>query len=406
MLNILVISPWLPWPPYDGARIRILETLRFLSGRHHVTLFAHVHADGERAHVAKLRETCAEVEVVLLSGRPDRRIGRMIRGSLTGAPLIQGMHFNAGFAKRIFEVTDKKKFDIVQVELSLIARYATAVSRRRRSKLVLSTHNIESQRFARELELSSLSFRRAVLQADQALFGDWEEKTVKQFDGAIAVSDQDRQWLQEQMAGRPVALAPNGVDTGFFRMRAPSPADSANIVFTGVMDYPPNEDAVLWFAENVWPQLHHRNPDLVFQIVGTRPTAKVGALTAIAGIEVTGEVPDVRPFVERALAFVVPLRSGGGTRLKILQAMSIGCPVISTRMGAEGLAVVDRDNILFAERPEEFVARVEDLKSSAELSNRLAESARALVLRQYDWQSCLKALDGLYGELLGAEPRP
>ncbi len=299
MLNILVISPWLPWPPYDGARIRILETLRYLSGRHHVTLFAHIHAASERTHVAKLRETCAEVEVTLLSGRPDRRIGRMIRGSLSGAPLIQGMHFNAGFARRIFEVTDRKKFDIVQVELSLIARYAASVSRRHHSKLVLSTHNVESQRFARELELSSWSFRRAVLQADQAMFGNWEEKTVRQFDGAIAVSDQDRQWLQEQMFGRLVALAPNGVDTGYFRMRAPNSASAATLVFTGVMDYPPNEDAVLWFAENVWPQLHYRNPDLVFQIVGTRPTAKVAALAAIAGIEVTGEVPDVRPFVGR-----------------------------------------------------------------------------------------------------------
>ncbi|MGH8223397.1 MAG: glycosyltransferase [Woeseiaceae bacterium] len=177
-------------------------------------------------------------------------------------------------------------------------------------------------------------------------------------------------------------------------------------MFTGVMDYPPNEDAVVWFADKVWPLLRRRSPDLVFQIVGTRPTARVTALTAMAGIEVTGEVPDVRPFVEQALAFVVPLRSGGGTRLKILQAMAIGCPVISTRLGAEGLAVRDRDNILFAERPEEFLDRLEDLRSSQELADRLSENARALVLQQYDWKSCLKAVDRLYGDLLGAETRP
>jgi glycosyltransferase involved in cell wall biosynthesis len=172
------------------------------------------------------------------------------------------------------------------------------------------------------------------------------------------------------------------------------------------MDYPPNEDAVLWFADRIWPSLRQRWPDLVFQIVGTRPTARVIALAGRAGIEVTGEVPDVRPYVEQALAFVVPLRSGGGTRLKILQAMAMGCPVISTRLGAEGLNVNDGDNILFAEQPADFAARIEDLKSSPELASRLTGSARALVLQRYDWQSCLGALDHLYRELLSAETRP
>ncbi len=403
MSNILLISPWLPWPPHDGARIRILETLRYLAGHHRVTLFAHVHDDREREHVGALRAFCADVQVADLSSRSSRRVGRMIRAALTGAPLIQGMHFDGGFAGRIAAATERQKFDIVHIEFSLIARYAAAVSRRHGSKLVLSTHNIESQRFARELELSSRSFRRFVLQADQLLFGNWEKKTVRQFDGAIAVSELDRQWLEEQLPGRPVAVAPNGVDTDFFRPRSPTTARADTIVFTGVMDYPPNEDAVIWFAEQAWPLLRRRRPELVFQIVGTRPTVRVAALAAIAGVEVTGEVPDVRPYVERALAFVVPLRSGGGTRLKILQAMSIGCPVISTRLGAEGLAVGDRDNILFAERPEEFVAGVEELGSSPELSDRLSTSARSLVLQRYDWQSCLKAVDGLYGKLLRAE---
>lgn len=406
MLNILLISPWLPWPPHDGARIRILETLRYLSGRHRVTLFAHIHAEEERAHVARLREFCEDVQVTLLSGGTSRRIGRMARATLAGAPLIQGIHYDPGLAQRIATTTEQQSFDIVQIELSLIARYAAAVYRRSGSKLVLSTHNIESQRFARELQVAPWSLRRAVLQADQLISGKWEEKAVRRFDGAIAVSDADRQWLEQHLGGRPVALVPNGVDTGYFQRRAPTPSASNTIVFTGVMDYPPNEDAVLWFADRIWPSLRQRWPDLVFQIVGTRPTARVIALAGRAGIEVTGEVPDVRPYVEQALAFVVPLRSGGGTRLKILQAMAMGCPVISTRLGAEGLNVNDGDNILFAEQPADFAARIEDLKSSPELASRLTGSARALVLQRYDWQSCLGALDHLYRELLSAETRP
>ena len=405
MLNILLISPWLPWPPHDGARIRILETLRYLGSRHRVTLVAHIHAEDERAHVAQLREYCEDVQVSLLSGGTARRIGRMARATLAGAPLIQGIHFDSGLAKRIATTTEQRKFDVVQIELSLIARYAAAVRRRNGTKLVLSTHNIESQRFARELQVARWSLRRAVLQADQLISGRWEEKAVRRFDGAVAVSAADRQWLERHLDGRPVALVPNGVDTDHFQRRTPRTANPATIVFTGVMDYPPNEDAVLWFADKVWPLLHQRWPDLVFQIVGTRPTPRVVALAGRAGIEVTGEVPDVRPYVEQALAFVVPLRSGGGTRLKILQAMAIGCPVISTQLGAEGLTVNDGGDILFAEQPADFVARIQDLKSSPELASRLSGSARALVLRQYDWQSCLSALEPLYRELTGAGAR-
>lgn len=406
MLNILLISPWLPWPPHDGARIRILETLRYLASRHRVTLFAHIHSEEERVHVARLQEICADVQVSLLSGRTSHRVGRMIRGTLAGAPLIQGIHYDTGLARRVAATTAQQKFDIVQIELSLIARYAAAVSRRQGCKLVLSTHNIESQRFARELQVSSWSLRRAVLQADQLISGRWEEKVVRCFDGAIAVSDADHQWLQRHLGERPVALAPNGVDTGYFQHRAVTPAAPGTIVFTGVMDYPPNEDAVLWFADKVWTLLRERWPDLVFQVVGTRPTERVMALSARAGIEVTGEVPDVRPYVERALAFVVPLRSGGGTRLKILQAMAIGCPVISTRLGAEGLTVSDGDDILLAEQPADFVTRIAELKASPELASRLSASARALVLGRYDWQSCLNVLDHLYSVLLGPVSRP
>jgi glycosyltransferase involved in cell wall biosynthesis len=266
---------------------------------------------------------------------------------------------------------------------------------------VLSTHNVESQRFARELELTPFwSLRHLVLGVDARLFPRWEERALQAFDGAVAVSSEDQAWLRARFGGRPVALAPNGVDTAAFAPERGPASRRRAIVFTGVMDYPPNEDAVVWFAERVWPELRRASPDLEFQVVGTRPTARVSALASQAGIRVTGEVPDVRPYVAGALAFVVPLRSGGGTRLKILQAMAMGCPVISTRLGAEGLDVEDGQHLLFAEGPGDFVARLDAIASSAERAEQLARNARQRVVERYDWSRCLEPLDELYRQVL------
>lgn len=401
MLKILVISPWLPWPPYDGARIRILETVRHLARRHQVTLLAHIHEESDRDHVAKLRDLGVSVEVSRLPQGAARRIARSAASALTGKALIQGLHFDRGLARMIAAETRERAYDVVQLELSLIARYASAVDRRHRPKLILSTHNVESQRFARELELTPFwSLRHLVLGVDARFFPRWEERALQAFDGAVAVSADDQAWLQERFAGRPVALAPNGVDTAAFAPdREPAPRRRA-IVFTGVMDYPPNEDAVVWFAERVWPELRRATPDLEFHVVGTRPTAKVAALASRPGIQVTGEVPDVKPYVSGALAFVVPLRSGGGTRLKILQAMAMGCPVISTRLGAEGLDVVDGEHLLYADAPAEFVAQLDSIAGSAERAERLARNARQRVVERYDWSRCLEPLDDLYRQVL------
>jgi len=402
-LNILMLSPWLPWPPHDGARIRILETLKFLSQRHRVTLLGHINSEEERANIKDVAELCEEVFVELISNRADARLVRMMRAAGSGKPFIQGIHYSQSLARRVRALTEKRDFNIIHVELSLISRYVRSVSPRSRAKTILSTHNIESQRFERELKLSSWSLRRLVLLADSVLFRNWEERALAPFDGAIAVSEHDKSWLESRFGERPVGLVRNGVDTRYFSRTSPYSAASQKIVFTGVMDYPPNVDAVVWFVEAILPQLKGICPALSFQIVGARPSPRVGALAVHEGVEVTGEVDDIRPYVEDALGFVVPLRSGGGTRLKILQAMSMGCPVISTSIGAEGLELVAGENVLFAEHPDEFVEHIALLQAQPQQARLLGEAGRRCALERYDWQTCLGGIEDIYRRAMGAQ---
>jgi glycosyltransferase involved in cell wall biosynthesis len=177
----------------------------------------------------------------------------------------------------------------------------------------------------------------------------------------------------------------NGVDTAFFAGAAGEDScPRRSLVYVGSMDYHANIDAVLHFADQMWPAIHGAYPELAFKIVGRRPPESVRALAARPQIEVTGRVDDIRPYYREALAAVVPLRVGGGTRLKILEAMAASTPVISTRLGAEGLAVKDGDNILLAEGTGEFVAAVGRL-CNPELRSRLIEKGLALVRSRYDW---------------------
>jgi len=404
VLNILLISPWLPWPPHDGARIRIGETLRYLARRHRVTLVAPIYAEQERDQVANLERWCAGgVHTVAVSDGTVARLQRMSGGLLSGVPPVQAFHRNAAMWECIRRVTADTAFDIVQVEFSFLTHYLRAVTPRGRPKTVLSMHNVETQRFDRELERASWNARRLVLLADRYLFPGWEGRALRSFDGVVAVSELDAAWIRPQAPGAELRIVRNGVDVEFFGPRS-TPVRSNSIVFTGSMDYPPNIDAARWFADEIFPDLRERLPELRFLVVGRRPPAEVLALAARPGIEVTGEVNDVRPYIGNALALVVPLRSGGGTRLKILQAMSMACPVVSTTLGAEGLEVGDQENILLADTPRHFIDSVVKLAQSPELAARLGEAGRRLTVAEYDWQQCLRGLDDLYQSVVATGP--
>ncbi len=399
MLTILILSPRLPWPPHEGAHIRIVETLRFLSAHHEVFVVAPIYSADERNHVAGLSKLCAGVHAVPVPDSATARLRRLAGGLVAGIPLVPAYHRNSAITQSLRAISARIRFDIVQIEFSFLAHYLAALGSGTEAKSILSMHNIETLRFERELAVAPWSARRFILEMDRGLFPSWEQRAVRAFDGVAAVSAAEAAWIERTAPGAIVQVVPNGVDVDYFRPQLAPPA-SSSVVFTGAMDYPPNVDAVLWFADEILPRLRERQPELRFVIVGCRPAHAVQALAARAGVTVTGEVEDIRPYLTEAIALVVPLRSGGGTRLKILEAMAMGRPVVSTTLGAEGLEIADGDNILIADSPERFTEEIVRLAIAPDTAARIGMAGRQLALAKYDWRQCLRGLDDLYQAVL------
>jgi polysaccharide biosynthesis protein PslH len=279
---------------------------------------------------------------------------------------------------------------------------------------VVDEHNVESQIFARYAASigkggvvagagvpdAALGLMKLAFRAQAALLRSYEARAVGEAWGALACSEDDRRLLAELSGQRNLAVAPNGVDLAFFGAPV-APVTTGHLVLTGSMDWPPNEDAAIWFCSEVLGEVRRQVPDARFYVVGRNPTPRVQRLAqpasgAAAEVVVTGTVPDVRPYLAGARCLVVPLRVGGGTRLKIVEAFAAGVPVVSTRVGAEGIACVDEEHILYAETPAEFARQIGRLAADPALGRRLGASARALVEARYGWSAIVGTITAFY----------
>jgi polysaccharide biosynthesis protein PslH len=250
---------------------------------------------------------------------------------------------------------------------------------------VLFQHNVESMIWERHYRNETNRLKKAYF------FGQWrkmlhyERKACRGFDSVVAVSEVDRDVMRGEFGVERVEAIPTGVDTDYFRPQQGA-VNPHELVFTGSMDWMPNEDAILYFSEQILPRIRARIPDVSLTVVGRNPTARVKAL-ADAGprITVTGRVEDVRPYIDRAAAYVVPIRVGGGTRLKIYEAMAMAKPVISTTVGAEGLAVQNGEDAILADDPQAFAESVIAVLQDGDFAGRLGEKAREAVCRRFGW---------------------
>jgi glycosyltransferase involved in cell wall biosynthesis len=231
------------------------------------------------------------------------------------------------------------------------------------------------------------------------LMRGWEARHAAHFDRALVVSELDAQHLRVAAAGAAVSLIPNGVDTAALRP-LPEAAAGKRLIFVGHLRYPPNVDAVRFLAHHILPALRARIPDARLTVVGDGAPGALGEFSGRDDIDLVGRVPSPLPYYQDAHVAVVPLRAGGGTRLKILEAMALGRPVVSTPLGCEGLAVEDGKHLLVADDAANFAAAVARLLTDRALVARLTLEARALVERDYDWTGIADRLLRVYDELL------
>jgi polysaccharide biosynthesis protein PslH len=273
---------------------------------------------------------------------------------------------------------------------------------RNRPVVICDWHNIESEVMNRYARWTQSWAQKLYALRTSHLIRKVESRLLRQCDAHIVVSQRDKSALQELVPKARVHVVENGVDTADLSAgeQTGSPLSRTDIIFVGSMDYHANVDGAIYFSTEVWPTIRSVAPQLHLRIVGSNPTREVRDLAQLPGISVTGAVDDVRPYYRRAFAAVVPLRIAGGTRLKVLEAMATGTPVVSTSIGAEGLEVKPGVHILLADEPEALARSVLELSDSNDLWQRLSQQGRELAHSRYDWQTLGSSLCRIHHAVL------
>jgi len=263
-------------------------------------------------------------------------------------------------------------------------------------KKILFEHNIESIIIKRYADSEKNIFKKIFAYIEYLKLSDFEKKMWGKFDCVIACSSLDKVIMEQRASDINVFVIKNGVDSDFFASNSKMPIDNDTLIYTGQIGWHPNEDAVIYFIKSILPLIRKEKPQIKFWVVGDGPSERIrGLADKDKSIMITGFVDDVRSFIQKASVFVVPLRIGGGTRLKILEALSMRKAVVSTSIGCEGLDVEDNKNILIKDEPEEFAGAVLNLLKNETLRASLGNNGRKLVEEKYEWSAVFKNLDDI-----------
>ena len=274
---------------------------------------------------------------------------------------------------------------------------------------VLFQHNVEAMIWKRHYEVQTNAAKKSYLHRQWQKMRAFEAKACAEFDCVIAVSREDREQMEEEYGLKDVYDVPTGVDTEFFRPNAQTERRAENLVFTGSMDWLPNEDAIRYFTEQILPRVKQSVPGVTLTVVGRNPYPGLLELSKRdPAVIVTGRVDDVRPYMDQAAVYIVPLRIGGGTRLKIYEAMAMEKPIVSTSIGAEGLPVEDGREIVLADTPETFADAVVKLIQQPQLAGEIGQRAATKVRQKFGWDKvaesfaaiCESRLNSQVGELV------
>jgi polysaccharide biosynthesis protein PslH len=394
-MRILWLNAGLLLPLDKGGKLRTWHLMRHLARRHEITYlsFADPHTTPDDRE--GMREVCAHLQLV---PRQDVQKGTFAFYADAASRIFDRLPYaiakyrSAQFAAQLDELLRRQPFDLIVCDFLVPA---VNMPDTLPCPAVLFTHNVESEIWRRHVEQQSNPVMRLLLRQQWQRMLRFEGDTLTRFNLVLAVSDNDAATLQRLYGATlqaPVFTVPTGVDTSYFIPRSVDTSPH-RLVFTGSMDWLPNEDAMTYFCRDVLPLIRAQAPDVTLSIVGRAPTPSVARLAEIAGVEVTGRVDDVRGYIERAAAYIVPIRIGGGTRLKIFEAMAMGKAVVSTTVGAEGLPVTDGVHLRVADAPDSFAAAVLEVLRDPGLRVRLESAARTLVEREYDWGAVTDQLD-------------
>lgn len=392
-MNILFLQKRPLFPADMGGKIRTLNVLRYLAQWHQVTYLCNVQ-DGEEQGVDQMREL--GLDVVTLPWRETARgtlrfCSELAANLFSPHPYNVDKDYDPALHSKATELLASGQFDLLVCDFVQMARNAIGLDV---PASILFEHNVEAEIFRRHAEQDSGWLRRKYMGLQWKKMQRFEAEAGRQFDTVVAVSRRDQQIYEQEYGWNHVQVIDTAVDLDFFQPDLPVEQPS-RVVFVGSMDWLPNQDGVCHFVEKIWPAVRAKCPDAQFRVVGRNPPPAVEQLAQVAGVEVMGTVPDIRPYLAEAAVAVVPLLVGGGTRLKIFEAMAMQKAVVSTPLGAEGLEVTSGQDVLLAEADADFADSLVELLHDTPKRNALAAAARQLVEENYSAESVARQFESI-----------
>jgi polysaccharide biosynthesis protein PslH len=395
-LKVLVIDEDFPYPPDAGKRIRTWNLLRRLAARHEVNLLCYGAKDSPA--ISALQGAGITVHVVPLPGRAGtgwKLYSGLFLNLFSRYPFSVDKHYSQKFQSALDALVQKERWDLLQCEWTPYMRF---ISPRVKCPILVATHNVECQIWERRAEHASNAFAAVFFRNQAEKMKRFEIDSIRRADAVTAVTEADAETMRHWGAGDATVI-PNGADLESYGP-APEMVQPNQILSVSSLDWFPNQDALEYFVTEILPEIRRGNPEAVLSVVGRRPPeAFRKKLRAVPGVEFHGEVEDVRPYLDSASVVVVPLRIGGGSRLKILEALAAGKAVVSTTIGAEGLELTPGKDLVIADDPREFAGSVQKLLNDPGRRRQLGESGRRTVIAKYGWEEIARRLEEVWRRL-------
>jgi glycosyltransferase involved in cell wall biosynthesis len=407
-LKVLLLTQVLPYPPDSGPKVKTFYVLKYLAQHHEVTLISFVRGE-QSEHIQVLKSFCQSIHTVPMRRSWFQNLVALVRSLIGREPWMMVRDDVKEMRQLVDQVVANDKFDVVHADQMNMAQYGLRVHNVLR---VIDAHNALWVLYQRLAATMKPGIQKWLLERDWRLLKKYEGRICSEFDQVLTVSDEDKISLEESLLSifrnkkTPLSMddkwqkkfhvIPIAVDTDELHpVLREKCAD--HIVHIGTMYWPPNIDGVMWFLEKVFPLIQEKCPGVIFDIIGARPPqSMLDYAKSHPEVNVTGYVVDPTPLLQKAGVMVVPLRAGGGMRVKILNALAQGLPIVSTTLGSEGILVEHGKHVIIADDPVDFADATIKLLNDPEMASSLGKNGRALIQKRYDYRSACATLERIY----------
>lgn len=394
-MKILMITPYLPYPPTSGGQVRSYNLLKQLYKKHEITLFCYIRDDSERAYIPELEKYCRKVKVV--KRRKAWHFLNILLSGITFYPFLVAIYLSPEMKREIGRELEIEKYDLIHSETFYVMPNIPATN----VPLFLVEQTIEYLVYQRFVEMMPfyLALLKPLLLIDVFKVKWWEKYFWKKAKRLATMSAEDKEFIHKIDPSLEINVIANGVDISYFSKTSKQRSKDPTILFVGQFRWLPNRDAAKFLVNSIWPLIRQKFKNAKLLIVGRNPSPEILSLEKTGGVKVEGGIEDIRDAYSRADVLLAPIRNGRGTKYKILEAMATKTPIIGTQLAIEGIEVKNKKNVLIGRTADELASLTIKILEDRELGKRLAASAYKLVSSKYNWEMISNELDRVYKEV-------